>query len=268
MADRVQSIHGANGNLDEQLEEVHQVLERLLVSMPTAKPPPVPARNPARSPTVEAPFPLSPNLRPSSPLATSPRKQNTVVSLPRPPRRSRTPEQSVSPEPTISIRPPSSPTETMSTSRASSPSQKRASEFSFGGSSYRYSSSSYASSTASSGTYSSSGTPRDSYVSRQPSTSNKRKPPLPGTPEVHEPGERKRVDALPLLPPPAMHYTARPGLERVSSQTTLTPYPTTQPDYVKLHRSSTTASQKVAFEKEAFRNSAVLCDSYVLKYCS
>ncbi|KAB2100159.1 hypothetical protein AG0111_0g11600 [Alternaria gaisen] len=29
---------------------------------------------------------------------------------------------------------------------------------------------------------------------------------------------------------------------------------------MKLHRSSTTASQKAAFEKEAFRNSAILCD--------
>lgn len=45
-----------------------------------------------------------------------------------------------------------------------------------------------------------------------------------------------------------------------SSHTRLSPYPSTQPEIVKLHRSSTTASQKAVFEKEAFRNSAVLCD--------
>ena len=254
MADRVEGIHDKHGDVDQQLEELHQVLQGLLVSIPTTQTPPVPTRNPARALTVETPNPLSPSLPPVSPTATSPRRQNTIISLPRPPRHSR------SPEPTISIRAPSSPTETTLTSRASSPTQKRVSEFSFGGSSLRYSSSSYACSTASSGKWSSPGTPRDSFISPQPSTSTKKTSPLPRTPEVREPSERHGQDVLPLLPPPAMAYALPSGLERVASRSTLSPYPSTQPDLVKLHRSSTTSSQKAAFEKEAFRNSAVLCD--------
>lgn len=260
MADRVQSVYGTKGSLDQQLEEVHEVLERLLLSMPTTPSPPVPARNPARSPTVEAPDPWSPVLRPVSPLATSPRKQNVQVTLPMAPRRSRSRELPRSPEPTINIRPPSSPTETATTSRATSPTQKRVSEFSFGSASFRYSSSSYASSTASSGRTSNPGTPRDSFISRQPSTSTKKTTPLPQTPELHEPNGRNSSDASPLLPPPAMPYATRSGLDRTVSQSTLSYYPSLQPDLVKLHRSSTTTSQKATFEKEAFRNSAVLCD--------
>ncbi|KAI4945703.1 hypothetical protein J4E91_007614 [Alternaria rosae] len=52
-------------------------------------------------------------------------------------------------------------------------------------------------------------------------------------------------------------------LERTPTQIShakLSPYPSSQPEIMKLHRSSTTTSQKAAFEKEAFRNSAILCD--------
>jgi hypothetical protein len=260
MANRVQNIYETKGNLDQQLEEVHQVLERLLLDIPTTPLPPVPARNPARSPSIEEPNPWSPVLRPISPLATSPRRQNVVVSLPKAPRRSRTPDHPGADEPTINVRPPSSPTESTSISRTSSPTQKRISEFSFGVSSYRYSSSSYASSTASSGRTSNPSTPRDSFISRQPSTSTKKTSPMPRTPELHEPTGRAGEDVLPLLPPAAIGYVSRSRAERVTSHTNLSTYPSTQPELVKLHRSSTTTSQKAAFEKEAFRNSAVLCD--------
>ncbi|KAF2823861.1 hypothetical protein CC86DRAFT_408881 [Ophiobolus disseminans] len=250
MASRVEGIHDKHGNLDQQLEELHRILQDLLLSVPPTQTPPVPAQNPARSPKTEAANPLSP---PVSPSAISPRRHNTIVSLPQAPRRSRSPES------TISIRAPSSPPEPTSLSRASSSTQKRVSEFSFGVSSLRYSSSSYASSTASSVRWSNPGTPRDSLIRQQSSTSKKTLQ-VPRTPEVYESRERPGDDVLPLLPPPAMAYVSAIGIERVSSRTTLNPYPSTQPDLVKLHRSSTTSSQKAVFKKEAFRNSAVLCD--------
>jgi hypothetical protein len=60
-----------------------------------------------------------------------------------------------------------------------------------------------------------------------------------------------------MLPP-----SSRSEMEsnRGKPKSTLSPFPTRQDSITKLHRSSTTASQKSAFEKDAFRNSAVLCD--------
>jgi hypothetical protein len=260
MADRINCIHEKHGSLDQQLDDVFRMVESLMITTSGPQSPPIPARNPARSPTVEASNPPSSALKSVSPLAIPPQRQNTKISLPHSPQRSESHNQSTSPRPTISVRAPSSPTETMTTSRASSPTQKRVSEFSFGSSSLRYSSSSYASSTASSGGWSHPGTPRDSFINRQPSTSTRKTSPLPQTPEIREPGEDPHEDSLPLLPPPAMGYTMHSELERVTSRSTLNLYPSTQPDLVKLQRSSTTASQKAVFEKEAFRNSAILCD--------
>jgi hypothetical protein len=258
--DRISSVHQVPSNQDEQLEEIHRMVDSLIITTSTPQSPPIPARNPARSPKVEASTFLSSRTRPNSPSATSPQRTNKRIALATSPRQYKPPDQPTSPGPTIYIRAPSSPAETLVTSRAPSPTQKRVSEFSFGGSSIRYSSSSYASSTASSGGWSHPGTPQDSFISRQPSTSTKKTSPLPQTPEVREPGEHSNEDILPLLPPPAIGYTTHPELERVTSRSTLGLYPATQPDIVKLHRSSTTASQKALFEKEAFRNSAILCD--------
>jgi hypothetical protein len=252
MADRIDGIHQNHGTFDGQLEEVHDMLQSLMMAIPQS--PPIPARNPARSPIVEASNPLGTSLRSTS---SPPRRSNIKVSLPTSPQHPKSPDRPTSPQATITIRDPSSPTETMSTSRASSPTQKRVSEFSFGGSSLRYSSSSYASSTASSGGWSSPGTP---LINQQSSTTTRRTLHLPRTPEVEEPGQRVHEGALSLLPPPALGYAAHPDVERPVSRSTLSPYPATQPDILKLHRSSTTSSQKAAFEKEAFRNSAVLCD--------
>lgn len=236
------------------MEEVHRIVQDMAISSPaTSTPPPaIPARNPARPPSGEVLNPTNSFLISSSPPASPPRRQNTVTSLPRPSRLPQSPKQPASFGPNISIRAPSSPTETVTTSRASSPTQKRVSEFSFGASSLRYSSSSYASSTASSSGWS------ESHVSR--STSTKKSTPLPRTPEVREPGDRSSDATLALLPPPAMGLAAPYEIERMASRSTLTPYPSSPPELTKLHRSSTTSSQKATFEKEAFRNSAVLCD--------
>jgi hypothetical protein len=259
------------GTHDKQLDEVHRIVQSLTITPPGTQAPPVPARNPARTPTAEMPNPLSSKLPQSSPPNSSPRHPNTKFHLPRAPMRPKSPEPSPSAGFSASSPPPSSsPIETMSTSRASSPTQKRVSEFSFGGSSFRCSSSSYASSdagTSSAGWQSPSPLLNDTSLRRQQSTSTKKTTPLPGTPEVREPGERADNRNLSLLPPPAMGTTGTYELERTMSHSTshtsqnkLGPYPTVQPEIMKLHRSSTTASQKVAFEKEAFRNSAILCD--------
>jgi hypothetical protein len=270
MAERIDSMYHSIGSLDEQLDEVHRIVQRLTITPPSTQVPPVPARNPARSPTAEMLNPLSPKLAPSSPPTSPPRNQNTKFHLPRAPVRPQSPELSPSAGFSANSPPPSSPTETMSTSRASSPTQKRVSELSFGGSSLRYSSSSYASSDAgasSVGWQSPSPLLHDSSLRRQQSTSTKKTSPLPGTPEVREPGDRADKKHLSLLPPPAIGLATPYELERTMSHSTshtsnakLSPYPAAQSELMKLHRSSTTASQKAAFEKEAFRNSAILCD--------
>jgi hypothetical protein len=232
------------------------MVQSLTVDVAAQTTPPLPARNPARSPTVEADNPISAIARPKSPSTTSPRRLQTRIHLPASPQHSESPDQPASLMPNISLRTPSSPTESMTTSRASSPTQKRVSEFSFNGSSLRYSSSSYASSTASSGGWSTPGTP---LINHHSSISHKTSS-LPRMPQIREPGERVVNDNLSLLPSPALRNTSRLDLERSTSQSTLSPNTSLQPDIDKLHRSSTTASQRAAFEKEAFRNSAVLCD--------
>lgn len=257
MADRIDSMFHTEGNLDQQLQEVHRMLQDLMITIPIEISPPVPAKNPARSPIIEVVNPLNTDVGRNDPLSMSPRQVNTKVSLPKFPQRPKSPNQPTSPRQNISGRAPTSPTETMTPSRATSPSQKRVSDFSFSGSSLRYSSGSYASSTASSGGWSSPGTP---LIGFQPSATTMKSSHLPRTPEVWEPTDNPNHDALSLLPPPALGHASHLELDRPTSRSTLSPYPSTQPDVVKLHRSSTTSSQKATFEKEAFRNSAVLCD--------
>ncbi|KAF1851082.1 uncharacterized protein K460DRAFT_302847 [Cucurbitaria berberidis CBS 394.84] len=265
MAERVDSMYHTSKNLDQQLDEVHRIVQDLTITSPDTQVPPVPVQNPARSPTAEEPNPWSPTLAPRSPPGSPLRRQTTTISLPRAPRRPKSPQQPSSPGPSSSITTPSSPTETVVSSRGTSPTLKNISEFSLGGSSLRYSSSSYASSdtgTNSAG-WPSPGPLRDSFVSRHPSTSTKKTSSLPRTPEVYEPGDKVDDGQLSLLPPPAMGLSTPYELESAalrSSHTKLSPYPFTKPEIMKLHRSSTTASQKAAFEKEAFRNSAILCD--------
>ncbi|KAH3953157.1 hypothetical protein HBH98_131200 [Parastagonospora nodorum] len=238
MADRIDGIWQSPCNIDEQLEEVHLMMETMILAIPTEQSPPIPDRHPARSPGTEAPNPINQN-------ASSPPRQQRKMTLPASPQRTTSPNNPVPPTS------PSSLTETIPHSRVSSPINKRVSEFSFGGSSLRYSSSSYASSTASSGGWSSPGTP---LINQQYSTNAKITTHLPTTPEGREVRDHMGGGAISLLPPPALGYAAQLDVERPTSR------PTVPADLGKLHRSSTTTSQKAAFEKEAFRNSAVLCD--------
>jgi hypothetical protein len=259
MASRIGSVYQRHNDLDQELEDVHCMVQSPRVTNASAQSPPIPVRNPARSPTIEAANPLYPNSMSISTLATSPRPLDMRTSNPKPPQYSNAPfiPESPSRKPSANIRVSSSPTETMSTSRASSPTQTRNSEFSISVSSFRYSNSSYASSTASSGGWSSPETP---LVGHQPSTTGKRNLPLPVTPEAREPDEGSGEHGVPFIPPPALGYAVDSVVERPKPRSTLSQYPAIQSDIVKLHRSSTTASQKATFEKEAFRNSAVLCD--------
>lgn len=257
MADGINAIAEGDESLDHQLEEVNCMVQNLKIAIPTEPSPPIPMKSSARSPKIEQTDPLATRMKLEPPLATSPLRVQTKVPKPQSPQHPKSPDQPISPRRSSSFRITASPADDAATFRATSPSQKRVSEFSFGGSSLRYSSSSYASSTASSGAWSSPGTPLLNY---QPTTATMKQSQLPGTPEVWEPTERSGNEALSLLPPPALGHMAHYEHDRPASRSTLSPFPSIQSDLVKLHRSSTTASQKAAFEKEAFRNSAVLCD--------
>jgi hypothetical protein len=249
LAERFDSMYALPGTLDDQLEEVSRFVQELAINNPVMQAPPVPRRNPARSPTSETPDPLDTIAAPLSPPALSPRRTYTSTT---------TRQRATSAEP-LTSRPAtvdSSPTWTVQTSaEPPTPPRKRVSEFSFGGSSVRNSASSYASSNSSVPS-------RDSMNGRNARISVAKSLPLPRTPELHEPTQPKG-GSLPLLPPPAIrpssNYSAD-TIERVRSSSTLSPFPARQDSITKLHRSSTTTSQKATFEKEAFRNSAVLCD--------
>lgn len=257
MADRIDSIHQADVNINQQVEDVCHLVQDLMVSDEVSKSPPIPVRNPARSPTIRSASFAGLDARPAPPPIGSP---SSIMKIqPNTTKRPKTPDLFTSSS-SDDMQGQSSPSETMTSSRATSPTRKRVSEFSFGGSSLRYSSSSYASSTASSGGWSQPGTPRDSFVGRHSTTSTKMTSPLPRTPEVREPDDQSSDAHLPLLPPPAMGYSAPYEVDKHGARSMLSPYPTTQPEITKLHRSSTTSSQKAAFEKEAFRNGAILCD--------
>jgi len=265
MVERINIMYHTSGTLDQQIDKVHRMVQGLTVTPPDPQTPPVPARNPARSPTTEVPNPLVSNFVPSS----SSRHPNTKASLPRFPQRRITPHQII---PTgLDARSPSEPLpmETISMSRTSDLIQRRASrmsDFSFGGSSTRYSSSSHASSeagTSSAGWQSPPQLSNDYFHNRDHSTSTKKTTPLPRTPEECRAGpiadnRHSSLHSLPatgLAPPYEFQRTST-----YTSQAKSTPFPSSQPEIMKLHRSSTTTSQKAAFEKEAFRNSAVLCD--------
>lgn len=255
MAERFDSMYSLPGTLEEQLDEVSRFVQELTIANLSTQAPPIPQRNPARSPTAEVPDPLSMTSPPLSSSAPSPRRMSSrVVSTPHR-------QRSVSTDSSTSIlasthASPVLSGETVTASVTSS--RKRVSEFSFGGSSVRDSTSSYASSASSVPS-------RDSLNSRHTLYSISKSPPLPRTPELSEP-KQPQPGPLSLLPPPAVRpssFHSTQTVDRVRSQSTLSPFPAPQDSITKLHRSSTTSSQKATFEKEAFRNSAVLCDVYV-----
>ena len=265
MAEKVDSVYHSSRTLDQQMAEVHRMVQDLTVARREPQTPPVPARNPARSPTTEVPDPLDSRFAPSSPLQRS----NTRVSLPRFPQRPSSPDEPASAVPDASSPSQPSPTETISMLRTSDHIQRRASrvsEFSFGSSSIRYSSSSYASSDAGTGCVGWQSPPQsanDFFHNRDHSTSTKKTSPLPRTPEERGAGPIADNRHSALHSSPVVGLAPPYELQRTStytSQAKLSPFPSSQPEIMKLHRSSTTTSQKAAFEKEAFRNSAVLCD--------
>ncbi|KAI4608243.1 hypothetical protein J4E80_009253 [Alternaria sp. BMP 0032] len=59
MAERIDNMHHSAGSIDQQLDEVHRMVEDLMIAPHTSHVPPVPAKNPARSPTTENADPLS-----------------------------------------------------------------------------------------------------------------------------------------------------------------------------------------------------------------
>ncbi|KAF2715340.1 hypothetical protein K504DRAFT_457515 [Pleomassaria siparia CBS 279.74] len=70
-----------------------------------------------------------------------------------------------------------------------------------------------------------------------------------------------RPDSAVLSPLPLPSTQILHGPEDPTAMITkLSLNPPTQPEFDKLHRSSTTMTQKEFFEKQAFRNSAILCD--------
>ncbi|PWO25154.1 UbiH, 2-polyprenyl-6-methoxyphenol hydroxylase, partial [Pyrenophora tritici-repentis] len=263
--ERTDITYHANATLDRQIDQVHRIVQDLTLTPQDPQTPPIPPKNPARSPTTETPNPRGSKFAPFS----SPRHPNNRVSLPRFPQHPISPNQ-----PTVAslnTSPPSepSPTETISMARTSDSLRRcasRTSDFSFGGSSIRYSSSSYASSeagTSSAGWQSPAQFSNDYFLNRDHSTSTKKTTPLPRTPEESGAGPiaDNRHSSLHSLP--VIGLAAPYELQRTSiniSQAKLSPFPSSQPEIMKLHRSATTTSQKTTFEREAFRNSAVLCD--------
>ncbi|RMZ73182.1 hypothetical protein GMOD_00008988 [Pyrenophora seminiperda CCB06] len=265
MVERIDGMHHASGTLDREMDEVLRMAQDLTVTPQDPQTPPVPARNPARSPTTEVPNPLSARILPSSPSLPP----NTRVSLPRFPQPPITPEEPTSADLDADSPPEPSPTETISISRMSDPAQRRISrisDFSFGTSSIRYSSSSYASSEAGASSAGWQSVPQfsnDYFHNRNRSTSTTKTTPLPRSLKERESGIFADNQYSTLHPLPATSLAPSYELQRSStntSQAKLSPFPSPQPEVMKLHRSATTTSQKAAFEKDAFRNSAVLCD--------
>lgn len=252
MAERFDSMYDLPGTLEDQLDEVSRFVRDLTLANPITQAPPIPQRNPARSPIAEITDPLSIHRTSMSPPALSPRRTSMKVSS------SHSRQRSLSAA-SLTSRPTSndiSPTLTKGNfATPPTPPRKRVSEFSFGGSSTRDSTSSYASSTSSIPS-------RTSINSSHTFISVTKSLPLPRTPELSE-TMQPNTSSLTLLPSPAMRPTSAqstPDIGRTRSNSTLSPFPARQDSITKLHRSSTTASQKAAFEKDAFRNSAVLCD--------
>lgn len=249
MAERFDSMYDLPGSLEDQLEEVSRFVQELALVNPLAQAPPIPRRNPARSPTAEILDPLNTTSVPLSPPALSPRRANLTAALPQAKQRSAS-AASLKSAPTsnghsATLAGPSPPT----------PPRKRMSELSFGGSSACDSTSSYASSTLSIAS-------RRSLNTRNTLIPVTESMPLPRTPELSK-GMQPNTSSVTLLPPPVMRPSSAqstPDISRVKSNSALSPFPARQDSISELHRSSTTASQKAAFEKDAFRNSAVLCD--------
>jgi hypothetical protein len=257
MAEQVDSIHLRPGRLGEQLEEVQRIVQDIA----------------GRAPQIIAIQDLSSSSPPSSlyldsSRQTSPTPESFTAREYFPPRQSskprpiqsrlpRSPVPLHSPDMSVTQLPSSPATTAFTSASPTSSAKKHISEFSFGGSPNRYSNSYAASDAGTSNEWPSPAPNRYSNLGRQLSN---REPPLSRTPETRERGSRPDSAILPALPPPAMDLPPDPDADTITAISKLTLNPPTQPEIVRLHRSSTTASQKDIFEKQAFRNSAILCD--------
>ncbi|KAL5121723.1 hypothetical protein ACEQ8H_000410 [Pleosporales sp. CAS-2024a] len=242
--------HHARGSLDDQLQEVLDLMQSLMAAPHNAQLPPIPAT----SPKVDAPNPLEARERSAS---SSSRLKHQPIPEPTSPQHIVKPSRSLASQLAINVQTPSS-TETMLASKIASLTQKRVSGFSFGVSSVRCSSSSHSSSTASSsGGQSSPGIP---LISQQLSSINRRSAQLSKTSEHRLSREPAGEGELLVLPSQAQGHATHLDLERCTSRTSLSPHTAAKSGLTRLHRSSTTDSLKSSFEKEAFRNAAVLCD--------
>ena len=245
IASKVDQLHENDGTLVGHLNDIHSVVVDISGQTPHISP----IHDFGSRPPSSFQLDMSPRVSPGPEVF---RARDYL-----PPRQSsrRSPPPPLSPSESVTVVSTSPPTTIMSTSPPTA-ARKRISEFSVGPGS-RYSSS-YAGSDAGD----SSGWPspipkRNSYLSRQ---SSKRETRLPKTPEMREPNSRPDSTVLPPLPPPAIDIDPDTGFEKAMSISKLSLHPPVQPEIVKLHRSSTTASQKSMFEKQAFRNAAILCD--------
>ncbi|KAI4645323.1 uncharacterized protein J4E79_010860 [Alternaria viburni] len=124
MAKRIDNMNHLAGSIDQQLDEVHRMVEDLMIAPETSHVPPVPAKNPARSPTTENADPLSQMYHALSPPESPPRSQNIEISLPRIPQRPKSHEQSSIVRFNEDAPVPTSPADVVSASRTSSPTQK------------------------------------------------------------------------------------------------------------------------------------------------
>ncbi|KAJ6281942.1 hypothetical protein J3E71DRAFT_381382 [Bipolaris maydis] len=236
MAERIDSIYTSSSSLDQQLDEVHRMVQDLNLMSRDSAAPPVPPKHPTRTPSTEEGSHQSLMLDRSDASRSPPRNYNLKISLPSIPHNPRLSQYSTA---SFTNSPPTP-----------LPTKESVSETSLMSSSLRHSSSSYASSEAgqsSTGWQSPQPAAKQLRLSRQQSISTRNGP---ASPEIRDQTQRPNnrystLHSSPILGPEFSHELGR----------TLS-----QAEIEKLHRSATTASQRNAFEKEAFRNSAILCD--------
>lgn len=240
-------------------------MHNLAMLDPAAQAPPIPQRNPARSPVAKQPnLPRSY----SSPSRASVRplhRNHSGDSVPQSPQRSQSPGSPVTQALRAPGTAPVSPSGAMSPSRASTHARNRTSEISSGASPLRYSSSSYTTSDA--GTsfagWPSPGSTQERTHKPLEASSSKKAAPFPQTPQEIELSPRANSKPLPLLPAPdltrSMPYESDANTKG-NSRSHVGFRPASQPTITRLHPSSSIANQNADFEKEAFRNSAILCD--------
>lgn len=257
-------MHHSSQTVSVQVGEVQALVQDLAMIDPTTQAPPIPPRNPARSPVAEQSNSLGPQSNSSNASSLPFGRHHSGYFAPRSHQRSQSAiaETPTTPPRTFTKTGPISPSESMSTSRASMHARNRISEFSSGASPLRYSNSSYA--TSDTGT-SLAGWPSPESTQDRPhkphrASSLKKAAPLPQTPQRTSPGQRVDNKPLPLLPAPdlAPSTPCKPEQNTApASRSIFNFYPSSHPNLMKLHPNT---SQNGDFEQEAFRNSAILCD--------